>query len=595
MDNRLIVQGQGTERGYEAKLSCVKRDSFYIQWEKNSSYQLQFTAFDDGSSGYSLLTPEASLFFRGQEFIIKQIAPDYNSGASTKDVVATHVYSECQWFRQRNVRNGVLTYTPQDVMSFVFDGNSQGFTYEIIGKFPSNQIENLGNMSGQDALSKIIETWSDAIIFPDNRHIKIYQHDSFIQDLGHRLGYLYNASEIKPTYDSTTITNQVWCTGKAKDKPDDADDNTSTEYYFEPFQVSDQSSIDKWGVHQLSDISDDRFTDANSMKQYALSQLTLEPSLTIDATLTTHDEPTAGDMVHMEVRKDNLATKLEVVSYQYYPQDRSQPTQITLNNTAKTIFDYQRNLQNKVYSDVFNHIANNSNENGTSQNTNDGSSSNEPSSNPSQSDSSNNDSSGSSDSSDNSNADNWNAGSTFIDTSSNNGNISVDTMKDLKKQGSQGIISKLTEGTGYVNSIFDSHKANAEKVGMKFIGAYHFYRGDPVNEANYFLQQLRDRNISKDTLVILDVEAGGLSTNRDTLTNQMKQFYQVLINAGYTNTCDYSSGSWFDYRFNQAGKYKWIASYGVKNSPNGANAWQFTSSWKNQHIDASYSYNRAFV
>ena len=583
----LIVQGQGVNQEYKAKLgmSCVQRSSFILQWEKNSTYQIQFTAINDGGTGYELLTPEASLFFMGQEFLIKQIVPDYSAGLNTKAITATHVYSECQWFRKDEVKNGVLTYTPQSIMSFIFDGNPAGFTYEVIGNFASAQIENFGNVSGKEALAKIIEVWPDAIIFPDNKLIKIYQHDSFIKNLGHRLAYLHNSSEVKLTYDSTNISNQVWCIGKTKDKAEGAPDNAPTEYYFPPFMVTNEDSVQKWtkGIpHRLPTISDDRFTDANSMKTYALSQLSPEPTLTVEVTKTTSEQPIPGEMVRLEIKQDKLTTDLETVGFSWHALDRSQPTQVTLNNTAQTIFDYQNSLRNKTYKRLFRSIAD------VSVSLEEPKKINNPQSTPKQP---------TPKQPATEKPKNWSAGGIFVDTSSNNGALSVSDMQKFKNKGVKGIICKLTEGTGYTNPLFGSHKENAINAGLKFIGTYHLFHGDPVNEANYFLKNLQANNVDKNVLVIADIENTSnstLTTNKAELTRQIKQFYDVLINAGYTNTCDYASSSWFASRFDSQGKYRWIANYSNA-KPNNADAWQFTSRWNGLKIDASYSYNPIFV
>lgn len=279
---KVTVRGQG--RTETEPLNCIDPDSFYIDWEVNSTWSLQFTAHQDGSLAYSMLDSQASIFFDGQEYIIKQAEPDANSGQDSLDVVATHVYFEVGRIRkyktyvdpadngkQTDVRvnggtqiendsdnggddsgddddndpnsqkstsqskNGNTTttttvtktdetkedseqenqvdYKIDDVLKYWIDGNNLGFSYQVIGDFPTARIEQLSDGSGTDMLSKITEHWPNAIIYPDNRNIRVYTQDKFNKDHNNRLDYEYNTTEFKWTFDSTSLTNEVMCIG----------------------------------------------------------------------------------------------------------------------------------------------------------------------------------------------------------------------------------------------------------------------------------------------------------------------------------------------------------------------------------------------
>ena len=342
---KVLVRGfKGTTK---EPLNCIVWSSFYLSWEKNSTRELQATLFNDGSYAYELVDIEASIFFEGQEYLIKQSEPDFSEGTETVQIVATHVSNDVSRVYQHETKTGELTYSPKDVLAFYFDGNSQGFSYEVIGTFDNQQITDLGNSSGADCLSKIVDTWPLAVIYADNRHIKVYSDDAFKQNLGNRIDYINNTSEIQISYDSTDMSNQVKAYGKELDADSDKDDDT-THYYFEPFIVSDGASINKWGVHPTDDISDERFTDANSMKNYVLSQFVTEPSLSIDVTLNSNEKPVAGELRRLEIRPKGFVTSVEVCQYQWYPFDAKQVTTMTLNNTSKTILDYQNSNKNQI-------------------------------------------------------------------------------------------------------------------------------------------------------------------------------------------------------------------------------------------------------
>ncbi|WP_423366628.1 phage tail protein [Melissococcus plutonius] len=334
---------KGLHSTYVEPLNCILTNTLQLNWEQNSTYQLQFTAYDDQTVAFNLIDIESSVYFEGQEYIIKQCLPDFNNKIELKQVTATHIYNEIGRIRQRTVKTGTLTYTVNDVLAFYLAKNNLGFTYKVIGNFDKAQITDLGNDSGKDMLSKIVSAWPNAVIYPDNKLIQVYSNDVWAKDYGNRIDYLNNTNEVKLTYDSTDIVNQIMVSGKTKD-----DSGDKTTYYFPPHLVSDNNSINKWGLHPGSDLSDERFTDAGAMDKYALTQMAPEPTLTIDVTYSSNDKPTAGESRRLEIRDISFVTKVQVVAYTWYPFDQSVQTQITLNNTAKTILDYQNNARSLI-------------------------------------------------------------------------------------------------------------------------------------------------------------------------------------------------------------------------------------------------------
>lgn len=617
MDKLLVKAHNGSSK---IPLNCIVNSSFYEHWQSNSTWELQLTVYDDSSVAYNSLSVEASLYWNNQEFIIKQFTPDYTGGVTTIQIVATHVYAEISRIRQYNTRTGTLTYSVADVLSFYLDDsncNTLGYTYQVIGNFDSAQITDLGNSSGQDMLSQIISTWPTAVIYPDNKKIRVYSADSFGKDYGNRLDYLYNTQEVTLTYDSTGIVNSVKCFGKIVDtSASSSDDDTNTDitkYYFDPFIAQDMDSIAKWGIHSGDDVSDERFTDANAMRIYALTQMIPEPSLSIEIKSDRLSKPIAGEVRRLEIRPVGYTTHVQVLEYQYYPFDSTQQTDVTLNNTAKTILDYQRaqsvnldrlvTIQKAKIASLSKEVATVSSTAKTLSNTTTTLSENDKTMQATiaqlqqQVKGLQNGSSS------------WTSGSIFVDLSSNNGATSTTDQaaswySNLASKGAKGAIIKLTQGTTYTNPLFTSQKANVISTGMKFIGAYHFLTSTTVSgtqsEAQYFLSKLQANSIDKNTIVACDIESGTLPSDKSTLTSMIAAFYKVLTDAGYSNTVDYGSSSWFSSRFDHTAtgaKYSWIAAWSdsMSDKPANADAWQSSNNWNGLNVDASYSYNQAFI
>lgn len=197
----------------------------------------------------------------------------------------------------------------------------------------------------------------------------------------------------------------------------------------------------------------------------------------------------------------------------------------------------------------------------------------------------------------------WTSGSKFIDLSSNNGSQAQSWYDILHQSGVKGLMIKLTEGSeagsAYLNPLFDEQKSRGIAAGMKFIGAYHYLLAvsvaDAQAEAHWFLGKLKAKGIPTTAVVSCDVEDSSLAKDKATLTAEVDAFNKVLSDAGYVNTCDYSSASWFSSRFDSHAKYKWVASWGASSKPAIADAWQYTDKYNGAILDCSYSYNQIFV
>ena len=135
-------------------------------------------------------------------------------------------------------------------------------------------------------------------------------------------------------------------------------DSTQTHYYFPPFTLTDEHSKDEWGLHPASSIlQDDRFKDANAMREYARTQLVLEPSVSIEIVLITNELPIPGEQVYLtipEVDDRTLLgetdtqhaynTKVTLVGYTWYPYNPSQGTDNIYQNLPATLLHSQTSL-----------------------------------------------------------------------------------------------------------------------------------------------------------------------------------------------------------------------------------------------------------
>lgn len=213
---------------HRVALTCFFRNTFNVQYEDNETNEITFTAYNDGSQSYTMIANESLIYFNNDLYIIKSVEEDHNGSGTYSVTALQYVNSEIGRVMQRNVRRGVLTYTVTQVLDFFLNdqvANPFGFSYLVFGDFDKQQIENLGNCSGKDMISKIVETWPGTIIYPVGKQLYVYSQDAFQHSFGRRIVYIQDTSDIKLTEDSTEIINQVRCIGATKDEDQGKDQN----------------------------------------------------------------------------------------------------------------------------------------------------------------------------------------------------------------------------------------------------------------------------------------------------------------------------------------------------------------------------------
>lgn len=172
-------------------------------------------------------------------------------------------------------------------------------------------------------------------------------------------------------------------------------------------------------------------------------------------------------------------------------------------------------------------------------------------------------------------------------------NDTVTYFDNLKKAGAKSAIVKLTQGTNYVSAKASSQVSNAYKV-FGSVSAYHYYMGNPVAEAKFFLSKAKAFGLDKTTWLAIDVEDPSLPMYN---TAGINSFLTVLKNAGYSNLMVYGSASWFKAgRIKQGSLLKgskiWCAAYNnVAPGINGVDVWQYTDNFKGLSVDGSIDFN----
>ena len=184
------------------------------------------------------------------------------------------------------------------------------------------------------------------------------------------------------------------------------------------------------------------------------------------------------------------------------------------------------------------------------------------------------------------------------DVSSHNPDT-IGFFKTLKQLGVKAVIVKLTEGsnpgTAYANPKAGNQIRCARQCGLQ-VHAYHFARftstTDAVHEAMWFVTHIRRQGLTRDSVMVVDVEAPEIPRDATPCVNT---FLRMVKQVGYDKTDVYASASWFwEGRLNPTQltpKNLWVAAYN-NNCPgvNNVGTWQFTNNYQGLHVDMSYDF-----
>ncbi|TYC50751.1 hypothetical protein ESZ50_01530 [Weissella muntiaci] len=326
-ENTVVIQSHDGQK--KQILSAILWDTFQRVWSKNEQYQLAFTAYDDRSLAYNLLTSENSVFYDGQEYIIKQIVDEFNGGQHTMQITATHVYYQLSSRVQSNIKVGDVTFNLNDALSFLFDG-VQDYSFQIHGNYNANQtLTDFGNVTVSEGISTLKDTFGVYAVIPDNHTVHLYDEGHYTTDTKNVFRYRNDTSDIQLQYDSQSIVNRIQAVSTAETPA------------FSPFYVEDQDSINAWGIREGIRVESDTITDVNQMRSLVAQSFVLQPTISFAVTTEENRKVKPGELWSVQILDTGFITKVEVVSITETPFV-STAVQIELNNSRANFLDSQR-------------------------------------------------------------------------------------------------------------------------------------------------------------------------------------------------------------------------------------------------------------
>ena len=317
------------EQTKEEILVGYDKGSFYENWQENETWEISFTIVKTkfNELAFDLVDYENSVFFNGQEFIVKQMGVSAEGAAITKTVTATHIYYTMQDGFQYDTITG--TRSINQLLEHVFKPDSRGFTWNVVDpnkKFLPVEQENFGNGNYLKLVEEILKDY-DAIVIPDNKNLTFFPRSEYGKKTEEQIRYKYNTDSVKFDIDTLNLKTQIKGFGKKKE------DDT---YYFTPITYTSKQS-EKWGIRVQSPVSDDRYTVSGNMLERLKQDLQDYPTITGTVTMKWRVEPNKGDYVAFVYEPLGVNTYIQVVGLKTYPALENKPPEITLSNTKKTM------------------------------------------------------------------------------------------------------------------------------------------------------------------------------------------------------------------------------------------------------------------
>ncbi|MGJ1063509.1 phage tail protein [Enterococcus faecium] len=330
---------QDYEKTKKEILTDYDKSTFTENWQENETWEISFTIVKTkfNELAFDLVDYENSVFFNGQEFIVKQMGVSAEGAAITKTVTATHIYYTMQDGFQYDTITG--TRSINQLLAHVFKPDNRGFTWKVIDpnkKFLTVEQENFGNGNYLKLVEEILKDY-DAIVIPDNKNLTFFPRSEYGKKTEEQIRYKYNTDSVKFDIDTFNLKTQITGFGKKKE-----DDN----YYFAPITYTSKQS-EKWGIRVQSPVSDDRYTVSGNMLERLKQDLQDYPTITGTVTMKWRVEPNKGDYVAFVYEPLGVNTYIQVVGIKTYPVLENKAPEITLSNTKKTMTAILANLTKK--------------------------------------------------------------------------------------------------------------------------------------------------------------------------------------------------------------------------------------------------------
>jgi len=325
------------EQTRQEVLTHLDRTSFYVNQQLNESWEIGFTIYQTlkNQTGYDLVEYENSVFWVGQEFIIKELNERAVGQQLEKTVVAVHVSFTMQDGYQYDQMTG--TFSIVQCLNHIFAPDHRGFTFRVIdhdGVISRQEFENFGDGNYLRLIHQIIDRF-DVVMVADNKQLTFYPSSYFGEKTHEVIRYKHNTDDVKFEINTYNLRTQIMGFGKRHESEGD----TLGDYYFQPLTYT-SPEINKWGLRIAQPVRDERYTIPGNMASRLRQELQDYPEIVGVVSLSLLVEVKLGDYIRFVYEPLNVNQFIQVKGIKSYPMMGAKPPELNLNNTRQTMTQY---------------------------------------------------------------------------------------------------------------------------------------------------------------------------------------------------------------------------------------------------------------
>ncbi|MBC1251332.1 phage tail protein [Listeria welshimeri] len=339
----LIVKSM--DNGLEEILIDIDYDSFSYDYEKNTSRSISFGVrkTKNNEVSFNILGNEAIITYRGQQFVVKKCVPKVVGAEFSKQVTAQHICYTIQDHVQYEVKTGEKNYSIHEALDFAICGNKLGFTFQVIGAFPTVKLENLGDKNALELINLFIEKFN-AILFADNKRLCFYNEATWYQETEKQFRYLYNTEDISLDINTDNLKTVIKCYGKQKENADKL--TGDNKYQAVVTYVSPNKEI--YGYRMANSKSTDTITNNTDLLMFAKEQIMDIPETSLSLTYRGTENITERDIWFLRHEPLGFETEVYVTRLKTGHPFSVKPQEVGFSNARRDMVRIQAQMASQL-------------------------------------------------------------------------------------------------------------------------------------------------------------------------------------------------------------------------------------------------------